>query len=186
MFEERMDVGSDGQPGIVGVNDDGINGVDDLGELGWPGSDDVPRNWAVIQYSSTTDKPYFKRGGFVCDVRNLRWYRILNVSAEGELDGVSSAVAKVWPTGAPYLDTTGYAPGPPVVPAVDAVGPPPAKTGFDRAVLLRLENRVLEDSFLSSPSVSPNVGQPYDLGMALFMKGIVEVYPMRGKLPGEN
>ena len=179
MFEERMDVGSDGKPGIVGVDDDLLNGVDDLGELGWSGSDDVPRNWVVIQYKSDESKPYFKRGGFVCDARDLRWYRILDISIEGELDGVSSAVAKVWPTGALYLDTTTYSAGPPVVPAADAIGPPPAKTGFDRAVLLRLENRVQEDSFSSSPSVAPSAGAAYDLGSALFMKGIVDVYQIR-------
>ncbi|MBC8113487.1 MAG: hypothetical protein H7062_03860 [Candidatus Saccharimonas sp.] len=178
MFEERMDVGSDGQPGRIGVDDDLLNGVDDLGEIGWPGSDDVARNWVVIQYSSTTDKPLFKRGGYVCDARNLRWYRILDISAEG-VAGATSAVAQVWPPGAPYLDLSTYSVGPPVVPAVDAVGPPPAKTGFDRAVLLRLENRILEDSFASNPSVAPSAGAPYDLGMALFMKGIVDVYPMR-------
>ena len=174
-----MDVGSDGKPGIVGVDDDLLNGVDDLGELGWSGSDDVPRNWVVIQYKSDESKPYFKRGGFVCDARDLRWYRILDISIEGELDGVSSAVAKVWPTGALYLDTTTYSAGPPVVPAADAIGPPPAKTGFDRAVLLRLENRVQEDSFSSSPSVAPSAGAAYDLGSALFMKGIVDVYQIR-------
>ena len=33
--------GPDGQPGIVGIDDDGAGGIDDAGELGWPGSDDV-------------------------------------------------------------------------------------------------------------------------------------------------
>jgi len=33
--------GADGQPGVAGVDDDGANGPDDPGELGWPGSDDV-------------------------------------------------------------------------------------------------------------------------------------------------
>ncbi|VAX36506.1 hypothetical protein MNBD_PLANCTO02-1976 [hydrothermal vent metagenome] len=32
--------GPDGQPGEAGVDDDGINGIDDAGELGYPGTDD--------------------------------------------------------------------------------------------------------------------------------------------------
>ncbi|WP_253158371.1 hypothetical protein [Stieleria tagensis] len=35
------DVGPDGAPGRAGVSDDGIGGVDDDEELGWPGSDDI-------------------------------------------------------------------------------------------------------------------------------------------------
>ncbi len=33
--------GLDGQPGRAGFDDDGANGADDAGELGWPGSDDI-------------------------------------------------------------------------------------------------------------------------------------------------
>jgi len=32
--------GPDGGWGVVGVDDDGVNGIDDPGEVGWPGSDD--------------------------------------------------------------------------------------------------------------------------------------------------
>lgn len=32
--------GADGQPGAAGTDDDGVNGTDDIGELGWPGTDD--------------------------------------------------------------------------------------------------------------------------------------------------
>jgi hypothetical protein len=34
-------VGPDGRPGKAHCDDDGCNGVDDAGELGWPGTDDV-------------------------------------------------------------------------------------------------------------------------------------------------
>lgn len=34
-------LGSDGKPGIAGFDDDGLNGVDDKGEIGWPASDDL-------------------------------------------------------------------------------------------------------------------------------------------------
>jgi hypothetical protein len=33
--------GADGEPGVAGFDDDGINGVDDIGERGFAGSDDV-------------------------------------------------------------------------------------------------------------------------------------------------
>jgi len=33
-------VGLDGQPGVANIDDDNVNGVDDLGEKGWPDSDD--------------------------------------------------------------------------------------------------------------------------------------------------
>jgi hypothetical protein len=41
-------LGPDGQPGVAGVDDDGINGVDDMGEFLFPGSDDISAA-AVIQ-----------------------------------------------------------------------------------------------------------------------------------------
>ncbi len=36
----NRNVGADGGPGEAGTDDDGINGVDDDGERGWPGTDD--------------------------------------------------------------------------------------------------------------------------------------------------
>ena len=40
---ETTDRGPDGQAGRAGVDDDGNGVVDDNSELGWPGSDDIPR-----------------------------------------------------------------------------------------------------------------------------------------------
>jgi hypothetical protein len=40
---ELADPGADGKPGRANYDDDGLNGVDDVGELGWPGTDDIPR-----------------------------------------------------------------------------------------------------------------------------------------------
>ncbi len=42
--------GTDGKPGRTGVDDDGLNGRDDLGEYGWRGSDDV--QLTVYQFGS--------------------------------------------------------------------------------------------------------------------------------------
>lgn len=39
------DRGPDLQPGVVGVDVDQLNGIDDQGEIGWSGSDD--RVWRI-------------------------------------------------------------------------------------------------------------------------------------------
>lgn len=51
--------GDDGQPGVLGIDDDGANGIDDSGELGWPGSDDVRI------YSSRLDLMFSPSGSVV-------------------------------------------------------------------------------------------------------------------------
>lgn len=51
--------GEDGQPGKLGVDDDGANGIDDAAELGWPGSDDVRL------YSSQLDLMFSPRGSVI-------------------------------------------------------------------------------------------------------------------------
>lgn len=53
--------GPDGRPGVAGVDDDGINGIDDIGERGWAGSDDIPltgtnQNFFVDQPSPDPDQ----------------------------------------------------------------------------------------------------------------------------------
>ena len=48
-------LGPDNQPGRAGVDDDGANGTDDLGELGWPSSDDiatVAESARVVRYNT--------------------------------------------------------------------------------------------------------------------------------------
>jgi hypothetical protein len=41
--------GVDGFPGVAGTDDDGNTTIDDLFELGWPGSDDRPESLSAIQ-----------------------------------------------------------------------------------------------------------------------------------------
>lgn len=41
MYFDTLLVGADGQPGRAGIDDDGQNGTDDAGELGWPNTDDL-------------------------------------------------------------------------------------------------------------------------------------------------
>lgn len=40
VWDAAASVGADNAPGVAGINDNGIGGVDDVSELGWPGSDD--------------------------------------------------------------------------------------------------------------------------------------------------
>ena len=48
--------GVDGEWGVAGANDDGLNGTDDVGEAGWLGSDDAavsshPRSVRILRYN---------------------------------------------------------------------------------------------------------------------------------------
>ncbi len=63
--------GFDGKPGVAGVDDDGINGTDDPGESGWPGSDD---NRTV----DVTGTPFLKKGSYMLEASLLKWYRIVD------------------------------------------------------------------------------------------------------------
>lgn len=64
--------GGDGQPGLAGIDDDGINGIDDAGELGWKGSDDTtevgfPGSDDVVNRVFDTWHPQFDFDGFGVD-----------------------------------------------------------------------------------------------------------------------
>ncbi len=63
--------GWDGQPGIAGVDDDLNDVVDDVGETGWPGSDD---NRTIV----VTGKPFLKKGSYLLEPSLLKWYRIVD------------------------------------------------------------------------------------------------------------
>ncbi len=77
--------GFDGLPGVSGVDDDN-NGTTDInpGESGFPGSDD---NRTVIVTFTAGAKPYLKKGGYMLEPSQLKWYRIL------DLKDVSSAAS---------------------------------------------------------------------------------------------
>lgn len=165
-FTAQMDPGYDGQPGTQGVDDDGNGNVDDNTELGWPGSDDSPRNWVVVQYDDATgDKPYLKKGGFVTDADGLRWYRIIDI-VEGDLINGYTPLAVMKKAG---LNTT-------------LLTPDGVSTAFTspKAIFLRIENKILQ----SGPQPSAPGGAPN--GAALLMKGIVDVYPIRTHLTWED
>jgi hypothetical protein len=156
----RIDRGPDGQPGNAGVDDNNNGTNDDVKELGWPGSDDKPRNFCVVQYSSAGQKPFFKKGSFVCDIHNLRWYRVIDVT-EDPLPPFN--IADVSPEG--------Y--------EVDPVAP-----GMDRFVRLTLDQYVLQDSPLDNtltPVVTSGV-----VGGAVLMRGVVDVFPLKPRTPWEE
>lgn len=66
-------LGADFQPGIAGFDDDGNGTVDDASEKGWPGSDD---NRTIYNVNWTTPRPTIRKGGWLLDATNGRWYRI--------------------------------------------------------------------------------------------------------------
>ena len=78
--------GFDAAPGVSGVDDDNnglvdwtnppTNTIPDPGELGWIGSDDN-RTLAITVASN----PLLKKGGFVLETTQLKWYRILNFNS---------------------------------------------------------------------------------------------------------
>ncbi|MAX38633.1 MAG: hypothetical protein CME33_18920 [Gimesia sp.] len=87
--------GNDLQWGVAGVDDDndddenGDNsdgrGIDEFaGEAGWPGSDDYQRRAFRLRYNNSVERPLLKKGGYVFDAKNARWYRIQLIVNEEE------------------------------------------------------------------------------------------------------
>lgn len=79
--------GGDGAPGVAGRDDNRDGNTDDPSELGWKGSDDVPNYEFTLHYNTNVTsaplslspeevKPPLKKGGYIFDAKNARWYRI--------------------------------------------------------------------------------------------------------------
>ena len=66
--------GFDGKNGVSGVSDDGDVPIDEADEAGFPGSDD---NRTVTV--SLASQPYLKKGGYMLEPSQLKWYRILDI-----------------------------------------------------------------------------------------------------------
>ena len=69
--------GFDGEEGVRGVNDDQNGAVDDASEKGFPGSDD--NRTILVTHSAPPNKPFFKKGGYMLEPSQLKWYRILDL-----------------------------------------------------------------------------------------------------------
>lgn len=167
-FTAVTDLGYDEKYGVGNFDDDYDDPTvtDESDELGSVGSDDTPRNWVVVQYDATVGKPFVKKGGYVTDADNLRWYRILDVI---ESDTPANVMTKAG------LNRTGtiYQPDQP------AFGP------NTQSILLRVENKIVQSG--PQPPVDSNgvpTGPPN--GRALLMRNIVDVYPIRTRVINES
>lgn len=172
----KIDRGLDGAPGVSGVNDNGPGGpTDEPAELGYAGSDDQPRNFCIVQYhSSDPEPPFFKKGSYVCDAHNLRWYRVIDVT-EDVLPPFT--IANVTPTG--------Y--------EVDPIGTNQAtNTANDRFVRLTLDQPVTEDSPMDSTLTPVQIQSGAvvttggTIGGAILMPGVVDVFPLRPRSTWEE
>ncbi len=174
-FTATTDFGADKAPGVSGIDDDGngikdwsnppTNTIPDPAEIGFPGSDDTARNWVMVQYNATGDRPFVKKGGFVTDVDNLRWYRIIDVEDSTTAALALNAGGITNPAGLnPYPFASAY--------QVDgsAFG---ANTKF---LFLRVETPIAASG--SQPAAAGGV----PTGHAMLMRGIVDVYPIRTQM----
>jgi hypothetical protein len=79
-FVARWHPGPDLKWGIADVDDDRDGTKDEqLGEQGAPGSDDVQNRKFTVTFNTNVEKPNLKRGGYVFDAINARWYRIQKI-----------------------------------------------------------------------------------------------------------
>jgi Tfp pilus assembly protein PilV len=76
-------VGVDGAPGVAGFDDDGNGTDDDISELGAINSDDYFTCQVNWDEAGGEPVPSIKKGGFVFDAENCRWYRIQRILSEG-------------------------------------------------------------------------------------------------------
>ena len=167
-FTSVVDLGYDEKYGVANYDDDydSPSVTDEIDELGFVGSDDTPRNWVVVQYDGTGAKPFVKKGGYVTDADNLRWYRILDVF---ESDTPANVMTKAG------LNRTGtiY---------------PPDQSFFGAntaSILLRVENKIV-DSGPQPPKNASGVPTGPPTGKAMLMRNIIDVYPIRTRVINES
>ena len=77
----KISLGSNGVPGADGTNgtnadDDFLGVANDVGEIGYPNTDDGPNNIVTIRWPDGMKEPVIKRGGYIFDTANGFWYRI--------------------------------------------------------------------------------------------------------------
>ena len=89
------------KPGVAGVDDNGFNGNDDVGEIGYPGiysiDQDVQNGTVTIKVPSVAtddERPKLKRGNYIHDTKNGLWYRIRAV--QNEQFGVGAGSNEDW------------------------------------------------------------------------------------------
>ncbi len=150
--------GADGQPGVSGVDDNNDGTTDNASEFGY-GDDITPRPLIVIRYNSDVpagERPFLKKGGFICDSQNNRWYRILKFT---EVTDASVAQGLLHAASATALTS----------------GP---------GAIVWLDNPVQENSGIYNTDA--NASDPASFPGAILMPGIIDVYPLQPRLPWEN
>lgn len=134
--------------------------------------DDIPNSRVVVQFNADlgpTVAPPLKRGGYICDAENNRWYRITDY----DLNYDSTSPAAVYNRSPEYI---AQALDP------DFPGGVLSNSATTRCALVTLESPILENSGLYRPVAAAN--QNAAAG-AIIMQGIVDVYQLDPSLPWE-
>lgn len=104
--------GPDGQWGVAGYDDDNDGATDETaGEQGATASDDFQRRAFTLHFNTNVEKPLLKKGAYVFDAINARWYRIQKVENEtttsADLTLDRSIIGSINSSGSPLTQTPG-------------------------------------------------------------------------------
>jgi Tfp pilus assembly protein PilV len=168
--------GADGIPGnvddVADIGPDLITGAPQVtrvsgtdGTLGT--ADDVaPKAFLIVEYHPDLGAaaPFLKRGGFICDAQNNRWYRVESYTEVNDAVAFQQALDGSFPAALMY----GGRPGA----IVRLASPPLGSSG-------RYGSR-------NAAGFNGDALTPAMPGGAILMRGIVDVYPLQPVLPWEN
>lgn len=134
--------------------------------------DDIPNSRVVVQFNTDlgpTVAPPLKRGGYICDAENNRWYRITDY----DLNYESTSPAAVYNQSPEYIAQ-----------ALDPNFPAGvlSSSATTRCALVTLESPILENSGVYRPVAA---GDQNAAAGAIIMQGIVDVYQLDPSLPWE-
>ncbi|MBX3449134.1 MAG: hypothetical protein KF777_06215 [Planctomycetaceae bacterium] len=134
--------------------------------------DDIPNSRVVVQFNADlgpTVAPPLKRGGYICDAENNRWYRITDYDLNNDVTSPAAVYNRSPEYIAQALDP-------------DFPGGVLSNSASTRCALVTLESPILENSGLYRPVAAAN--QNAAAG-AIIMQGIVDVYQLDPSLPWE-